>query len=91
MYDAVGDRSLKRLPQIIMNFIGGYISIYCSILNSPERLEQIIQANKLASILYDLGSDCMREKEEKKKILTEAEENRRQNLNRSRLGKTMTG
>ena len=60
MEDAVGDRALKRLPQIGLNFIDGSISSYSSILNSPERLEQIIQAKRLASVLCDLESDCMR-------------------------------
>ena len=32
-YD-IGDRSLKRLTQRSMNIIDGYISSYCSILNS---------------------------------------------------------
>ena len=54
MEDAVGERALKRLPQRRLNFIDGCISSYCSILNSPERLEQIRQVNKLASVLCDL-------------------------------------
>ena len=39
--DTVGERDLKRLPQRRLNFIDGSISSYCSILNSPKRLEQI--------------------------------------------------
>ena len=78
MEDAVGERALKRLPQIRLNFIDGSISSYCSILNSPEQLEQIRQVKKLASFLCDLESEQMREKEEKKKIATEVEENIRQ-------------
>ena len=78
MEDAVGKRPLKRLPQRRLNFIDGSISSYCSILNSPERLEQIRQANKLVSVLCDLESDRIRENEEKKKRETEVEENRRQ-------------
>ena len=77
MEDAVGERALKRLPQRRLNFIDGSISSYCSILNSPERLELIRQANKLASILCGLESDRIREKEDKKKRATEVEENRR--------------
>ena len=75
---SVGERALKRLPQIRLNFIDGSISSYCSILNSPERLEQISQANKLASVLCDLEYDQIRDKEEKKKRATEVEDNRRQ-------------
>ena len=44
--DAVGDRDLKRIPQRRLNLIYGYISGYYYILNSPERLEHIRQANK---------------------------------------------
>ena len=77
MDDAVGERALKRLSQIRLNFIEGSISSYCSILNSPESLEQKRQANKLASVLCDLESDCMREKGEKKKRATEIEENKK--------------
>ena len=57
MEDAVSERALKRLPQRRLNFIDGSISSYCYILNSPERLEQIRQVNKLASVLCDLESD----------------------------------
>ena len=60
--DAVGESYLKRLPQIRLNFIDGSISSYCSILNSSEIHEQISQANNLASVLCDLGSDRMRGK-----------------------------
>ena len=63
MDDAVGDRALKRLPLIMLNLIYGSISSYCSIINSPERLEQIRQAKKLASFLFDLESDRMRGKD----------------------------
>ena len=54
---AIGDRSLKKLPQQRMNLIDGSISIYCSILNSPERLRMITPANELASVLCDKESD----------------------------------
>ena len=37
--DSVGERALKRLPHIRLNFIDGSISSYCYILNSPEQLE----------------------------------------------------
>ena len=91
MDDAVGERNLKRLPKIRLNFIDGSISSYCSILNSPKRLEQIRQAKKLASVLCDLESDCMREKEEKKRERRRLRKIEGRNMNRSRLGKTRTG
>ena len=74
MDDAVGERSLKRLPQRRLNFIYGSISSCYSILNSPERPEQMKQANKLASFLCDLESDRMMEKEEKKKRVMDDDE-----------------
>ena len=77
MQDDVGNRYLKRLPQIRLKFIDGSISSYGSILNALGRLEKIRQAKKLVSVVCDLGYDCMRENEEKKKRETEAEENRR--------------
>ena len=75
MEDVVCDRALKRLTQIRLNFIDVYISSYCSIINLPERLEHIRQANKLASVLCDLESDHTRKNEDKKKRAIEAEEN----------------
>ena len=51
-------RALKRLPQRRLKFIDGSISSYCYIINSPKPLEQISQANKLASTLCDLNYDC---------------------------------
>ena len=57
MEDAFGERALKRLPQRRMKIIDGSISSYCSILNSPKQLEQIRQANKLASVLCNLEYD----------------------------------
>ena len=71
--DDVGNRYLKRLPQIRLKFIDGSISSYGSILNALRRLEKIRQAKKLVSVVCDLGYDCMRENEEKKKRETEAE------------------
>ena len=77
MEDAVGERALRRLTQISLNFIDGSISSYCYILKLPERLEHIRQAKKLASVLCDLESDQIRENEEKKKRAADVEENRR--------------
>ena len=76
--DAVGERALKRLPHRRLNFIDGFISSYCSIINFPKRLEQIRHANKLASVLCDLESDRIKGKDEDKKSATEVEDNRRQ-------------
>ena len=87
---AVGERDLRRLPQRRPNFIDGCISSYCYILKSPERLEQIRKANKLASVLCDLESDRIREKEEKKKKRRRLKTIEGRNLKRSRLGRTRT-
>ena len=70
MEDDIGERALKRLPHRRLKFIDGSISSYCSILNPPEQLEQIRQANKLASVLCDFESDRIRDKEDKKKRAT---------------------
>ena len=78
MDDAVGERGLNRLPQRRLNLIDGSISSHCSILNSPERLEQIIQSKRLESILCDLDYDFLRGNQQRKNRATEVYENRRQ-------------
>ena len=60
MDDAFGERALKSLTQRRLNFIDGYISSYCSILNSPKQLEWIRKAKKLAYVLCDLEAYHMR-------------------------------
>ena len=62
MENDVGDRALKRMPHIRLNFIDGYISSCCLIINSPKKLEQIWQENKLTSVLCYLDSNSMRGK-----------------------------
>ena len=62
MENDVGERSMKRLPKRRLEFIDGSISSYCSIINSPERIEHTRKASKLASILCGFESDQMREK-----------------------------
>ena len=57
MEDYVGDRDMNSLPQRRLNLIDGSISNYCSILNSPEWLDLIKQAKKLASVPGDIESD----------------------------------
>ena len=69
MEDSIVDRALKRLPQQRLNLIDGSISSYSSILNSTKRLHMIKQANDLASVLCDLESDHLGEKEGRKKNL----------------------
>ena len=77
MEDSICDRSLKRLPQRMLNLIYGSISSYCYILNYLERLCMIKQANKLASVLFDKESDRIGEKEDSKKRAMEAEDKRK--------------
>ena len=57
-----------------MNIIDGSISSYCSILNSTKRIHIIKQANELASVLYDIESDRLGSKEDRKKRSMEAED-----------------
>ena len=77
MEDAIGDRALKRLPRRRLNLIYGSISSYCSILNSPERLRTIKQENELASVLCSIESVCIGAKEDWKKIVMYAEDQRK--------------
>ena len=91
MEDAVGDRDLKRLPQIRLNFIDGCISSYCSILNSSKSLEYIRQANKLACVLCGLESYRMRERRSRRIGRLRLSKIEGINMKRSRLGKTSTG
>ena len=74
--DVIGDRYLKRLPQRRLNLIDGSISSYCSSINYTKRLCMIKQAKELESVLCDIESDCLWEKEESKKKLMEAEDQR---------------
>ena len=71
--------------------MNGYISSYCYILNLTKLIEQLRQANKLPSVLCDLDSGRMREKEEKDKTSTEYEESIGINMKTIRLGKTRKG
>ena len=57
MGDAVCGSYLERMPHIRINLINGYFSSYYYILNSPERIDLINQANKLASVLGDIETD----------------------------------
>ena len=43
MEDAICDRSLKRLPQLMLNIIYDSISSHCYIMKSPKRLHMIKQ------------------------------------------------
>ena len=60
-----------------MNIIDGSISSYCYIINCPERLHTINQANELESVLYDTKSDSIGAKEDRNKRETEAEQQRK--------------
>ena len=60
-----------------VNLIDGSISIYCSILNSPERLHIIKQANELESVLCDIESDRLGANYDRKKRAMEAEDQRK--------------
>ena len=62
----IGDRALKRMHNRSLNIIDGSISSYCSIINSPERLYMIKQANELASVLCDIESYRLGGKEDRK-------------------------
>ena len=67
MEDSTGDTDLKKLLHRRLNIIDGSISSYCSILNSPERLHMIKQANEMTSVLCDIKSDRVGEEDNIKK------------------------
>ena len=54
MEDDVGYGAFKILPHKRLKLIGGSISSYWSILNYPERIDMIKQANKLSSFIGDI-------------------------------------
>ena len=60
-----------------INLIDGSISSYCYIINSPERLRMIKQANDLLYVLCDIESDHLGEREDGKKRAMEAEYQRK--------------
>ena len=47
MEDVISDIALNSMTKQIINIIDGYISSYCSFLNSPEWLHMIKQENEL--------------------------------------------
>ena len=61
MEDSASGGYLNNLHRMRMNLIGGYISSYCSILNSLKQIDMIKQNNELADILGDIESNCLRE------------------------------
>ena len=69
-YD-IGDRALKILPEKMMNIIDATTSSYCYILTSPKWLHIIKQAYELSSVLCDIESDHIREKDDRKKRVIE--------------------
>ena len=55
--DNVDNRSLNNMIYLRLNLIDGYISSYCSIINSHDQLDINRQANKLASVQVDIDYD----------------------------------
>ena len=54
MEGSVGYRALNNLSQEILNFIDCSISSYFSVINSPERLDMIKRAIRLASVIGNI-------------------------------------
>ena len=73
MEDTVGDRSLNNMLHLRLNIIDGSISSCCSIINSPDRLDIIRQANKLASNHGDIEYDWLGSKDDSKKRVVDTE------------------
>ena len=62
------------MPQKSLKLIGGYISSYCSILNSTKWLDMIRKANKLVDVIGDIESYFPEAKEKRKKIVLQSED-----------------
>lgn len=67
MKDSQDEGAKLRLPQRQLNFMDSQISAYCQVLNSPERLIMIRQANEVAGIIGDLEVDRLNKRNEAKK------------------------
>ena len=67
MKDSQGKGAKKRLPQRRLNFIDGTVSSHCGVLNSPERLNLIRQANEVSAVMADLEKERLEKKEEKRR------------------------
>ena len=61
------------MPKRKLSLIDGSILSYCSIIKSTKRLDMIKQPNKLLYIIGDIEYDRLGEKEDRRKIATEAE------------------
>ena len=68
---------MKRLPQLSLNLFDGYISSYCSIINSTKRLRMIKQSDELMSVLCDIEAGRLGAKEDRNKRAMEAEYQRK--------------
>ena len=64
---AIGDRSLRRLPQRKLKLIDGSISSYCYIIYSLEQLHMIKQENDLVYVLCDIEYNRLGAKEDRNK------------------------
>ena len=85
MGEYIGNKALKRLPQKSLNLIDGSISSHCSILNYLEWLRMIKQEKNLASVLCDIESCRLGEKEDRKKRDMEAEKQRRKKSKQNQM------
>ena len=62
MEDDVGNRDFNNLNWQRMNLIDGSISIYCYIINSPERLNMIKKPNELTAVIGYIESERLGER-----------------------------
>ena len=65
--DSKGWGAKARLPKRRLNMIDGNISSYCTVLNGPDRLNLVREANLLAGVLGDIDRERTHAKEIAKK------------------------
>ena len=66
MKDSKGEGAKNRLPKRRLDILDGNIAAYCKLLNSPDQLRMIREANELASVLADVHNDKQEEKNARK-------------------------
>ena len=86
-----GEGAKKIFPQLRLNFIDSKISAHCCVLNSPERLQMITQANEMKAIMGNLETDMIskniynKKKKKMKQLKRHRNRKRRNDRNSKRI------
>ncbi|GFH45620.1 hypothetical protein CTEN210_02094 [Chaetoceros tenuissimus] len=70
-YDMKGEGAVKKLAKRKLDFICGNVNSYSKLLNGPERLEQVVEANKLVANIAAVQEEQAMNKAKKKKAKQE--------------------